>query len=1102
MNREGSIFFYFSNSQEALFDFFIKQIKQLHPFDPTWIAVPSLGVKNSLKNKIAQDLGISMGEKFFSMQPLVHQLIKTFFPGLNIHSHLNLALLIEKVIQQNLFNGSKNDIFQPLKNYLLDKNGDADFLRLTALSDHLSSLFVTYSLYGLNVQESLQGHWQGEIWKQVFNKSDYYFDPYSLLKMDPKHLDSKINLFIYNPPFMPKPYFLLLKKLNPFVNIHLIQFSPSCFFWSDMQTNFEKSSYLSKLKQKQISKEEIKLLETYLDSNPLLANNAKLKREWIKFIEEDDFPQEENYVACREIVNGEAYEGFHDPSRVTLITEKKTLLKSIQTDLLLMVPVKAKSSINETQSLQIHQVSTFQREVEVLYQNLVHLFENRSDIEPQDVAVYAPYPEKYISYLDFVFNQKESPIKISIYNVPFKTRNSPLKAFLLLIDLVCHRSSSDKLLELFHHKAFKEKFKIDSQMLELWEQWILEVGVSFGFDKKDQEEKLLREVHEEAFSSLPHWENLIESLLKFACQGDLENGNLKALNQVDFSEMESINLLSEILHSLKEDLTILSSKKETLVFWANYTTCLLQSYFQFEKDAQKEAQTILSKIALYQQLGESLQETYSFDSFLYYLKKDLDDLEKTSPSSTINCLSFYSLSNGPLVNSKVICILGLNDLEFPRTIEENPFNLLDSFKEKNYCPKLMDYDRYLFLELLLSAKDFFFLSYLGYCSETFREAKPSTLIDELLSYLDQRFVFKNHKISDLILHKHPHLSFSKQYFQHKNYDYDNFCLAKSYYNSLSKDPSEGIRDHFLKASDLQCHIHHKQSNREIPLSHLFALARNPIQFSLNQIHNIYLEQTTIAHENQNYSLSFLQKAIYKNQLLKGESIEREEGFPKGIFKELANEQLFNDEIEQDIFFKELELSKDDFFSIEFRQDVETAYEYKKGLWVAPKISVELSGSCYELVGILEPISKLGYLSQKEMTKSSFFAEWPKYLLYLLAKDILPLSFKENWIFCKSREVKELKLSQVSEFLKKYLEFYFLSLSHPLPFLPNWIPYFYKFSPDQISKKINQDLSSLYFHNTYAKILFNDCNPDKKACFRWKQLATELFEQTITALDEQ
>lgn len=1101
MNREGSIFFYFSNRQEALFEFFISQIKQLKPFDPIWIAVGSLGVKNSLKNQIAKDLGISMGERFFSMQPLIHHLIKTFFPSIHLYSHLELALKIEKVICRSLSKNTRNnERFESLADYLFDERGEIDFLKLTALSDHLSSLFVTYSLYGLNIYENLKEHWQGEIWRQTFKENDYYFDPYALLEMDPKLLDSKINLFIYNPHFMPKPYFLLLKKLSPYVHIHCFQFSPSCFFWSDLQTTFEKSNYLSKLKKEEISKEEITQLEMYLDSNPLLANNAKLKREWIKVIEEDDAQVEENYLASNSVIANKDYQSYYDPSRAILVQEDQTLLRSLQTDLLLMMPIKDKLDLDEKKSLQIHQAPTFQREVEVLYQNLTDLFENNSGIEPKDVVVYAPYPEKYIPYLDFVFNQKENELKISLFNVPFKTKNSALKGFLLLMDLAFHRSSAEKLLELFHHKAFKEKFKIDSQILHLWEQWILEVGVTFGFNEKDQQEKLVEETHQKTLDRLPHWGDLIESLLKFACQKDTKKDNLKALSQVDFSEMDSINLLAELLHSLKEDLSILSTKKETFIFWANYTQCLFQSYFLFEKEGLQDAQSILSKIEAYPSSCENLKETYSFKTFFYYLKKDLEDLEKSIQSSNMDCVSFYSLSNGPLVNSKVICILGLNDLEFPRANEENPLNLLDSFKEKNYCPKLVDYDRYLFLELLLSAKNTLFISYLGYCSETFKETKPSTLIEELLSYLDDRFTFENKKISDEIVYRHPHLSFCKQYFDRKNYDDENFRLAQSYYNSHLANEYEGIRENFLSAKNLKCRVSLKQNSKEIQLSHFFSLARNPIQFSLNQIYHIYLEQDSIAHENQNFSISYLQKAIYKNQLFKEEIVEWEEGFPKGVFKDLTSEQLIKEERELELFLKEIGITKNDFFSVEFRQDVVDAFEFKQNHWIVPKIEIELFGTCYELVGALENVSKYGFLSQKEMTKASFFSEWPKYLLYLCLEEILPFQLKENWIFSRSKDVKELKLKNLNEHMKKYLEFYFLSLTHPLPFLPSWIPHFIKLSPEQMEKKIELELSAPYFYNIYAKMLFDEKKPKKEACLRWKELATQLFEQSILALN--
>jgi exonuclease V gamma subunit len=84
----------------------------------------------------------------------------------------------------------------------------------------------------------------------------------------------------------------------------------------------------------------------------------------------------------------------------------------------------------------------------------------------------------------------------------------------------------------------------------------------------------------------------------------------------------------------------------------------------------------------------------------------------------------------------------LNDSSFPRTDPRLGFDLMADRPRLGDQSKRED-DRYLFLETLLSARERFYLSYVGQSIRDNSPAPPSVLVSELLDYIDQGFIVEN-----------------------------------------------------------------------------------------------------------------------------------------------------------------------------------------------------------------------------------------------------------------------------------------------------------------------------------------------------------------------
>src|SRR5690625_6591945 len=110
---------------------------------------------------------------------------------------------------------------------------------------------------------------------------------------------------------------------------------------------------------------------------------------------------------------------------------------------------------------------------------------------------------------------------------------------------------------------------------------------------------------------------------------------------------------------------------------------------------------------------------------------------------------------------KVVGLLGMNFDKFPRIDKRQSFDLM--LKERKRGDRnVKDNDKHLFLETIISAQDYLYISYIGQSVKDNSTLPPSALIDELIDFISVRsenpdFVREN------FIQNHPLHGFSKKY---------------------------------------------------------------------------------------------------------------------------------------------------------------------------------------------------------------------------------------------------------------------------------------------------------------------------------------------------
>jgi exodeoxyribonuclease V gamma subunit len=124
---------------------------------------------------------------------------------------------------------------------------------------------------------------------------------------------------------------------------------------------------------------------------------------------------------------------------------------------------------------------------------------------------------------------------------------------------------------------------------------------------------------------------------------------------------------------------------------------------------------------------------------------------------------------------RVVCLLGMNDGDYPRRISPPDFDLMARAGQHRPGDRSRrEDDRYMFLEALLSARDVLHISWVGHSVRDNSELPPSVLVGQLRDYLAAAWRLADDTANDVdsrerllqaITTVHPLQAFSARYFE-------------------------------------------------------------------------------------------------------------------------------------------------------------------------------------------------------------------------------------------------------------------------------------------------------------------------------------------------
>ncbi|MET0224961.1 MAG: exodeoxyribonuclease V subunit gamma, partial [Dokdonella sp.] len=465
--------------------------------------------------------------------------------------------------------------------------------------------------------------------------------------------------------------------------------------------------------------------------NPLLAAWGRAGRDFIATL----FSYE--IVAPREI---EAYAPT-DPAQ--------GLLQRLQRDVLerraAAPPLLATAAIDSDRSLQIHACHTRLREVQVLHDQLRALLEDQTDLEPRDIAVMAPDIDAYAPYVAAVFGGAQGTSRFIPYTLADGSMSalSPLAdLFLRLLELPQARLTSNEVLDLLALPGVRRRFELDDDALDQVRAWVAAAGARWGIDEDHRAR--LGAPREHAYT----WRYALDRLLLgYAGGADDDIDGVAPWPHLEGAALLALDALIRLLDQLERAARDLAAA-QTAEEWQRRLSVLLEDLlpeFSLDVAERRALDHVLGELQAFRRAAAEAGVAHAIPAEVVraHFQARLREAD-TRQAFLAGGVSFCRMVPMRLIPFRVICLLGLNDGDYPRREAPSTLNrlvaALDQPKQRRRGDRsVRDDDRFLFLQLLTAAERVFYLSYIGRNAGDGTAREPSVLVSELLDAASRAF---------------------------------------------------------------------------------------------------------------------------------------------------------------------------------------------------------------------------------------------------------------------------------------------------------------------------------------------------------------------------
>lgn len=741
-----------SNRMERLVEGLAGELKEplLSPLDPEVVVVQSQGMEKWLSMELAGRMGICANFRFPFPRALVDSLLDAVIPEASVDDPYNPETMTWRIMR--LIPGLLDDpAFSSLRKYL---HGECSSLRFYQLSRRISAAFDQYLVFRaemvLSWYQGKEDHWQAVLWRKLGKDAGGRPHRASLAVrfIDAMSEDRPVNfphrISLFGISTMPPLYLNILYAASAKTTINLFLMSPCREYWGDIVSHRKAAQIVGRASLKEGEGDP----DLHIGGeNSILASTGEAGREFID--------------ALMELPLAEETELFEEP-------EGASMLSRLQSDILNLKERGEGSCAKITVpaadlSIRINSCHSPVREMEVLQDILLDMFEKDRGINPGDVLVMTPDIETYAPFINAVFDSPEGDPRKIPYRVADRSSahdRLAVDTFMAILNLPVGRFSASRVMEIMRSPLVARRFQVDEKGLGILEALIRGSGIRWGLDEASK-----------AAMGLPPgkantWRSGLERLLLGYAMPGFGEAIFKAVAPYDNIEGKDSQILGSLI-DLIEKLGFLEKElglPHRAGEWSAILGAVLDAFFpDGDGGSLRKLKDVVSGFIL-------VEEHAGFDGLLElpvikeHLKNTLQG-EALGRGFMDGGITFCAMVPMRSVPRRVICLVGLNGDSFPGRSSSADFDLIASSPKRCDRSRRKD-DRYLFLESLLSARDTFCISYVGQDIKDNSTIPPSVLVSDLMDYIERAFVpEEGKKILEKVVIRHRLQAFSPAYFE-------------------------------------------------------------------------------------------------------------------------------------------------------------------------------------------------------------------------------------------------------------------------------------------------------------------------------------------------
>jgi exodeoxyribonuclease V gamma subunit len=743
---------YHGNALDVLAELLARELANVPPgaalLEPDTILIPQPSMRRWLQARLAERHGIAANLRFLAPGEFVGDVLKANVPDHDDARTIDPSRLVWRLYASLQDRGTRAHpaITAALGRYLDAPDRE---LRTFSLASELADVFTKYQAWRRDWllawdRGAGRDDWQAELWRratrglthraQAIDRFLRAFDGADAAA--PRGLSAR--LFVFGCLNVSPDVLRVITIASRAATVHFYLPTPSRKYWGDLVTLRERLADGS---------------DDPLDAgeNPLLAAWGRAGRDFIATLFSDEI------VAPREI------DAYAEP-------KPEGLLQRLQLDLLeRRAPHGGKlpaGSIERDRTLQVHACHTRLREIEVLHDQLRALLEDDAALEARDIAVMTPDIDRYAPYIAAVFGGAEGTPRFIPYTVADESAlaSAPVADLVLrILDLSTAKLTSNEVLDLIALPPLMRRFDLDAESIDRLRDWIAKAGARWGLNAAHRAR--LGAPADEAFT----WRFALDRLLLGHAAGDdADIAGVAPWPELEGHALEALDALIELL-SLIERASAEVARAHTASDWQALLTATLESLLPENPGDPADARARDRVFGEIDAFGRAAAEAelsgeLPADVVRAHFAARFADTDVRQPFLA-GGVTFCRMVPMRLIPFRVICLVGLNDRDYPRREASPVLNRLADALDKPGQRRrgdrsVRDDDRFLFLQLVTAADRVLYLSYVGHDAIDGSSREPSIVVSELLdfaaAYFDEPEKARKHLVVE-----HPLQPFGK-----------------------------------------------------------------------------------------------------------------------------------------------------------------------------------------------------------------------------------------------------------------------------------------------------------------------------------------------------